>query len=299
MLFTDGIGGYDFAKDPAVVKYKGRYYLYYTAADFTSDGRIEKHIIGIAVSDDMENWEIIGRMNPVGAVEQKGLCAPGAIVIGDKLHLFYQSYGTGVNDSICHAVSTDGVNFERNKTNPIYRAGESWSSGRAIDADVVIFGGRLLLYIATRDKSGRVQMIGAGACDVNSDFSKDCWSEISAAPILKPELDWEKNCIEAAATICKDGRIYMFYGGAYNCEPQQIGVAVSQDGVNFTRLSDRPFFTNGSTGEWNSRESGHPYVFGDDDGRIWLFYQGCDDNSIWRLSKMEIAIENGKVSVLP
>ena len=71
-----------------------------------------------------------------------------------------------------------------------------------------------------------------------------------------------------------DGRLYMFYGGNYNNAPQQIGVAVSEDGVRFRRLSGEPFVRNGPPGSWNSSESGHPYLFQDDDGRDYLFFQG-------------------------
>lgn len=38
------------------------------------------------------------------------------------------------------------------------------------------------------------------------------------------------------------GKVYMFYAGAYNNCPQQIGVAVSRDGIHFERLSDSPFY---------------------------------------------------------
>ena len=55
----------------------------------------------------------------------------------------------------------------------------------------------------------------------------------------------------------------MFYAGAYNNAPQQIGVAVSEDGLNWKRLSEEPFLRNGKPGEWNSSESGHPHLFTD------------------------------------
>ena len=65
--------------------------------------------------------------------------------------------------------------------------------------------------------------------------------------------------------------------GGYNNEPQQIGAAASDDGVRFTRLFQEPFLPNGPPGSWNSSESGHPYLFQDDDGQDYLFYQGNND----------------------
>ena len=81
----------------------------------------------------------------------------------------------------------------------------------------------------------------------------------------------------------------MFYAGAYNNFPQQIGVAKSSDGVHWTKLSDKPFLSNGAPGEWNSSESGHPNLFTDNDGRTYLFYQGNKDKGkTWFLSMVEV-----------
>ena len=81
----------------------------------------------------------------------------------------------------------------------------------------------------------------------------------------------------------------MFYAGAYNNAPQQIGIAVSEDAVNWKRLTNKPFFANGSPGEWNSSESGHPHIFKDKEGRTYLFYQGNNDNGkTWFISKIKV-----------
>ena len=93
----------------------------------------------------------------------------------------------------------------------------------------------------------------------------------------------------------------MFYAGAYNNEPQQIGCAVSEDGISWTRLSDSPLLPNGKQGEWNSSESGHPGVFVDDDGETYLFFQGNNDHGkSWYISKMKVEWEeNGPYLVRP
>jgi hypothetical protein len=66
-------------------------------------------------------------------------------------------------------------------------------------------------------------------------------------------------------------------------------VAVSEDGVHWTRHSQEPFLTNGQPGDWNSSESGHPGIFADDDGRTYLFYQGNGDNGLtWSISWIEV-----------
>ena len=75
----------------------------------------------IATSEDLLDWETIAVLEPNGDAEARGLCAGGAIVLGDRVHLFYQTYGRGPRDAICHATSSDGVTFERSADNPILR----------------------------------------------------------------------------------------------------------------------------------------------------------------------------------
>jgi hypothetical protein len=105
---------------------------------------------------------------------------------------------------------------------------------------------------------------------------------------LKPELPWEGKCLEAASIIHRNGRLYMFYAGAHNAAPQQIGVATSTDGAKWTRLLDEPFLCNGMPGEWNSSESGRPAIF-DDGDRSFLFFQGnSDQGRTWWISNVQV-----------
>ena len=293
MMFTEKGGSREaFAKDPAVIKFKGEYFLYYSTY-FNEDG-VEKLGIGIAKSNDGENWESVSKIPLTQDCESRGIGAPGAIILNGQVHLFYQSYGNWELDAICHAVSEDGVYFQKDETNPIFRPLNDWCVGRAIDADVVVFKDKLFLYFATRDHEFKVQKIGVAYADLTSDFSRNCWTQAVSRAIVEPEYEWEKKCIEAPATLVVDGKVYMFYGGAYNCEPQQIGVAVSKDGINFEKCFDYPFLECGKKGEWNSYESGHPYVFEDEDGKIWLYYQGTNDmGKSWYISRKEIVFKDG------
>lgn len=288
--------GTPWAKDPTVVRFGGRFLMYYTVPapkenpvgvpDFPKG-----LAVGIAESRDLKTWKKIGEVLPKGDVERNGIAAPGAVVIKGKVHLFYQTYGNREKDAIVHAWSSDGVNFERDPAtvfNPD-PAVAKWSVGRAIDADAFVHGDKLLLYYATRDPEFKVQKIGVASAPLKSGFKRGDFTNLNNdKSILEPELPWEKNCIEAASVIRKNGKLYMFYAGGYNNEPQQIGVAVSSDGVKWTRLSDQPFLTNGPKGSWNSSESGHPGIF-EYKGRTYLFFQGNNDRGkTWTLAATEI-----------
>ncbi len=288
--------GVPHAKDPHVVNFKGRYLMYYSIPPRKDDPQSGWNI-GIAESRDLVHWEKAGEITPAPGAEyeKKGLCAPGALVRDGVVHLFYQTYGNGPKDAICHATSEDGIRFERDETNPIFRPTGDWNCGRAIDAEVYPFKGRYFLYFATRDKDFKVQMQGVAVAPGDTDFGRGDWKQACDAPILYPELDWEKDCIEGASIVEEGGKLFMFYAGAYNNAPQQIGVAESEDGIRWKRVFSEPFVPNGKPGEWNSSESGHPHLFKDNDGRTYLFYQGNNDGGkTWYITNEEVVWKDGR-----
>jgi len=288
--------GVPYSKDPHVVNFKGRYLMYYS---IPSRGKGANSIwnIGIAESKDLVHWMKVGEIMPAPGAdyERNGFCAPGALIKEGKVHLFYQTYGNGRKDAICHAVSDDGIYFRRNPTNPIFSPTGDWTCGRAIDAEVCEYKGRYFLYFATRDKDFQIQLLGVAVTPFHTNFNREDWTLAADSSIMYPAYPWEGKCIEGASIAKKDGKLYMFYAGSYNNSPQQIGVAESKDGIVWKRLSKEPFLRNGKPGEWNSCESGHPHIFTDQDGRTYLFYQGNNDNGkTWYISQKEVFWKDGK-----
>jgi predicted GH43/DUF377 family glycosyl hydrolase len=290
--------GRPFSKDPSVIRFGDRYLMYFSLPPTVPKSDPPGWAIGIAESKDLVAWKRVGELLPAQECDRNGLCAPGAWVRDGKVHLFSQTYGNGPKDAICHAVSSDGIHFERDASNPVFRPSGAWNNGRAIDAEVFPVGDQLMLYFATRDPAGKVQKIGVATAALNSDYSKSAWKQASDDSILQPELPWERDCIEAPTICLRDGTLYMFYAGGYNNDPQQIGVATSKDGLKWTRLSEQPLLANGAPGEWNSSESGHPGIFADADGKTYLFFQGNPDKGrTWWLSAVRIDWTAGKPQI--
>lgn len=284
-----------YAKDPSVIRLGQRYLMYYSIppgerGQVGADGFETGWAIGIAESANLADWRKVGEVLPVQQVERNGIAAPGAIVLGGRVHLFYQTYGNGRRDAINHAVSVDGIRFDRDPGNPVFRPSDApWSAGRAIDAEPFVHDGRLLLYYATRDPDMKVQSVGVAAAPLASAFGREDWTNLSkAGPILAPVLDWERQCIEAPSIVRHGRNLYMFYAGGYNNEPQQIGVAVSRDGIHWRRLSHRPLLADGPPGSWNDSESGHPGIF-QNGSRTLLFFQGNPDRGrTWTIAAVEL-----------
>jgi sucrose-6-phosphate hydrolase SacC (GH32 family) len=264
-----------------------------------AQGAAEGWSVGIAESSNLRDWRKIGEILPAAAYEKKGLAAPQALVVDGEIHLFYQTYGNGRNDAICHAVSRDGLTFTRDTTNPIWHPTGAWTAGRAIDAEVVEFNGKWFLYAATRDPAMKIQMLTGAWAPKSKGFSRDAWTQLGDGPLLKPELAWEQDCIEAPTCIRRGKELILFYAGAYNNAPQQIGAAVSRDGMHWARLSPEPLLAAGPRGSWNESESGHPGVFLDRDGKTYLFFQGNNDKgNTWWLSFVPIGWKKNRPAVL-
>lgn len=301
MYYGDtGRTGIPFSKDPHVVAFGGRYLMYYSIPPSNKIPELNGWNIGIAASNDLTHWKKVGEITPAAPYEAKGLCAPGALVRNDTLHLFYQTYGNGPKDAICHAWSTDGIHFTRNASNPVFAPTGDWNCGRAIDAEVVFCHQKYYLYYATRTPDYETQIIGVATAPAHSSFGRDEWKSACDKAILVPEYPWEGKCIEAPSVLQKGEWMYLFYGGAYNNDPQQIGLARSKDGIRWEKMSNKPFLPNGDKGSWNSCESGHPHLFQAPDGKTYLFYQGNDDfGKSWFLSKERVYWKNDEPYLKP
>lgn len=276
-----------FAKDPTVIRLGDAYLMYYSVAAFVPDTvRVKTPPVltgwhtAIARSTDLVNWDRVCDLDlrDIRNNRISGAVAPCVRILDGKIHLFYQMGWDGADgmSNIWHAVSEDGFTFVNTADRPVFIPETSWSIRRSIDAEVYRVGDRLILAFATRDKSGTYQIMGMAEAPYGSDYGPDKWKLVSTdAPFLKPEYPWEMSCTEAPSVVRHKGIWYMFYAGAYNHEHQQIGLAVSGDGRSFVRIApDGLCFPSGEAGSWNAAESGHPGVFQDDDGQVYLFFQG-------------------------
>ncbi len=304
MLFGDPlhlVNGKPFAKDMTVIRHGGRYLMYYSVCGYPEEKRPKDWPrgawgTGIATSTNLVDWVRVGDLKiqmPDGRAKYAG-AAPCVKKFGGKIHVFHQNYFNG-QDVLWHATSDDGLTFRAASDKPAFVPHNAWSLLRAIDAEVYRVGDRLMLMYATRERpTAQIQRLGMAWAPWGSSYDAGTWTEMTLdAPFFQPELPWEMRCIEAPTVIYRKGVWYMFYAGAYNHEVQQIGLAWSADGVNFKRFTDKPVFPHGKPGTWNAAESGHPGIFQDDDGQVYLFFQGkATRHGNYNLSCVKVKFED-------
>ena len=264
-----------FAKDPTVIRMGERCLMYYSARGYENTS----WHAAVAESRDLINWKRVGDLDITDTKGEQiwGVIAPCAKVFDGTVHLFYQRYWKPAgNNNIWHAISSDGIHFTNSCDEPVFIPKAQWCANRSIDAEVYRVKDKMILMFATRDSAMEIQMLGMAEAPYGSDYGPDKWTLLTTeGPLMKPEYEWEGHCIEAPTVFERDGYYYLFYAGAYNHEHQQIGLAVSSDGYNFERINPEGlFYRSGPEGSWNYGESGHPGIFEDEDGSLWLFYQG-------------------------
>lgn len=302
MLYSDEVnrskdGSAPYAKDPTVIRMGERYLMYYSAT-IVVNGKWCLGQAAIAESTDLVHWKRIGNLKVDGWKSVWGWVAPCVKKFDGKVHLFGQARQCTKAapewlSNIRHAVSDDGIRFRLVQPWPeaVFVPDNKWCGKQGIDAEVYRAGDRLMLMYASRAGHPKgMNKLGMAWAPYDSDWGPDKWTELTVEkPFFEPQRKWEMRCIEGPTVVEHDGIYYMFYAGAFNHERQQIGLAWSADGEHFTRWSDDPVLPHGPEGAWNAWESGHPGVFKDDDGQIYLFYQGkATQNGAYYLSCLKV-----------
>lgn len=99
--------------------FKGQYHLFFQHNPFSK--KWDRMHWGHAVSQDMIKWEYCPiALTPDEVYEDEGGCFSGsAVVVNDRLYLFYTAVSAKWGQSQCMAWSDDGFHFEKYQNNPI------------------------------------------------------------------------------------------------------------------------------------------------------------------------------------
>jgi predicted GH43/DUF377 family glycosyl hydrolase len=104
------------------------------------------------------------------------------------------------------------------------------------------------------------------------------------APVLAlgPRGAWDERAVADPYVIAAGGRVYMYYLGMDRAARQRLGVAVSDDGVRWTKLRRNPVLELGGIGAFDERGLGEPAVWASH-GWYWMLYTGRDRDEVRRL----------------
>ncbi len=103
-------------------------------------------------------------------------------------------------------------------------------------------------------------------------------------PVLDtgPRGSWDERGVADPYVIEAAGKLYLFYLGQDRAIRQRLGIAVSDDGVTFTKLRTNPILELGAPGAFDEVGLGEPAVW-TAHGRWWMLYTGRDRAEYRRL----------------
>jgi predicted GH43/DUF377 family glycosyl hydrolase len=141
----------------------------------------------------------------------------------------------------------------------------SWDERGVADPYVIQIGGMLFMYFLGQDRARRQRLGVAQSTDGIR------WQKLRANPIL--ELGgygaFDETGLGEPAVWQSNGSYWMLYTGRDRKEYRRLGLARSQDGVNWKRVSDRPVFAGSEA--WDSKVVCDPSVLVEGDKiRVWF-----------------------------
>lgn len=195
-----------------LVNYNDTWYLYYGGADSRIGVASCEGPIITVYDDPLTRLGVI--LQPQGnGFERDRVFNPSVIVEADTMHMIYRAEGTPGGSFMALAKSTNGVNFTRYAGNPLLH-GEDPRIVKFDDTYYLFYG---YIFLATS-----TDMIN--------------WTE--QGTVLVPVNDWESAQVKAPAPVPEkiNGKYWMYYQGEKEPWKTKMGLAYSDDRVNWTHL---------------------------------------------------------------
>lgn len=196
---------------------------------------------------------------------------PSVVRFQDRYLNFYSGYD-GKTWHTGAAESRDGLEW---RTLGRILSPEGWEGSYiAANGSAIVHRGELLYWYQAGDP---VRIALARSNDgVN-------WKRHSAAVLdIGPRGSWEERGVADPYVIAAGGRLVMYYLGVDRARRQRLGVAISDDGVTWTRLRSNPVLELGLPGAFDENGLGEPAVWASH-GHYWMLYTGRDRDEVRRI----------------
>ena len=153
-------------------------------------------------------------------------------------------YGdSGGHTYILYAESQNGIDWVRYSGNPVMSPGNygDWDSESNNPGAVIKENGIYKMYYGGWSNQNSIWSIGLATSTDGKNWTK------YSQPILLGTSGWEYQLIPSS--IVKFNGTYLLYYTGRNLPEYKVGLAVSNDGINFTRYPGNPVLTNDNTWE--------------------------------------------------
>ena len=190
---------------------------------------------------------------------------PQVLYDGGIYKMWYLGTAAAAKTYVIYAESQDGINWIHPINHPVLYPGnngewDSWS----VQATSVFKEDNTykMLYCGYSDQYD-IWNVGFATSSDGINWQKH------PDPLLYGTSGWEHQ-VAASSLIKKNDTYYLYYTGR-NIPNYQIGVAISIDGINFTRYSENPILISETS--WEQNCVGSPTVF-EENGLLKMLYMG-------------------------
>ncbi|MCP2604900.1 hypothetical protein NLC29_01925 [Candidatus Aminicenantes bacterium AH-873-B07] len=214
----------------------------------------------------------IFKPGPPGSWEEKSVDCFTIGFFNGKYMMWYVGTPYNLVCQIGVATSDDGIHWKRYSKNPVLKIGPpgSWDDSILIcqsiifDKDENIYK---MWYVGGNSKG----VFGIGYA---TSYDGIHWTKYPGNPVLKVTEPWEGTLLEAQSVV-KTFKGYMMWYGALNVKTDRanIGLAISPDGIHWTKYSGNPVFKPGNPKDWDGYSVDTPDVVYKD-GMFHMWYMG-------------------------
>lgn len=259
------------AYHPRLIQRAERYYLFYTGK---SSRPGIAHSIGLATSSDLKNW-VKYRKNPVfSRGEEKAwdddfVAHPYIFADKGKYYMCYDGSSKNIwKEEIGLATSKDLIRWKRTSRKPILTVGNAWWENRHVSR-CCVYKKKGTYYLFYAGNDGRRERIGLA---VGKDLLH--LKRYSTNPIfeLGNSGSWDDTCVTDPLVIRFKSLYLLFYTGVSRSGIEQIGVAVSNNLLSWTRYEHNPVVEVSPKG-WDSHYSSR-FDVQIINGKIYIVYSG-------------------------
>lgn len=199
----------------------------------------------ILLTVEEEGWDSIDVLNP------------SVVKYSDKYYNYYSGYDgsiwrTGV------AVSDDGISWTKAKNNPaLDLSKKGWDSDYiAANGSAIVHNNKIYYYYHGVDRNTGKASIGLAISDDGLEFKKYDGPVITAGN----KGMWNSISVADPYVIEHDGNLYMYYLGENEQGIQRLGVAMSEDGINWIENTLNPIMDVGVFGAFDEYGLGEPSI---------------------------------------
>jgi predicted GH43/DUF377 family glycosyl hydrolase len=225
-----------------------------------------------------------------------GVGQPVLIFDDGKYKMWYFGDGGNAKKYVFYAESNDGINWLKNP-NPVLLPGPqgNWDSWAVQPAAVLKENNIYKMYFTAYANQYGPWYIGLATSVDGINWIK------RPNPVFYSGTGWETQ-VAAGSVLKINGKYYLYYTGI-NSPNYRIGLAISDDGENFTRFSANPILTVDKP--WENNGVCVPHVFEDNNGFKMVYMDAANtafgfaysnDGKIWNKDNLNPIFKRNQTS---